>query len=337
MMMREKGSTARALPVALMACVLTVMLAFGLGATAAVASSISFGAQKAYAATGLTGGTIANAKLSKTKATVVKGKATTLTVSGAYGKAVTWKSLNPKVAKVTKTGSAKAKVTGVAVGKAYVQATVAGKSMKCSVSVVGKLNSTKLTVTPLQTKQLTLKGAKAKKWSSSDTTYAKVTKAGKVIPQKSGGSATITCTDTKGNKYKCTVKVVFPKITCEMLGTYSETPKYTTYYSKKFLFRNSTAKKIVLDNPTMMYFPYARDSDTSEVMLGQKDSLTMLDSNPVVLKPKSSAYFYGFEGTSYYTAYTDGIVGVYITCGGQEYTCLFQGTGKLVLFSRYNG
>ena len=69
-------------------------------------------------------------KISKTTMTCCQGETQTLKVSGT-AKKVTWTSLNADVAKV----SSKGKVKALKPGKATITAKVAGKSLKCNVSV----------------------------------------------------------------------------------------------------------------------------------------------------------------------------------------------------------
>ena len=328
--MNKNSITLRRFSTAIMACILAVALTIGLGFTAS-AESGTLGVQKAYASPIMKASSASKAKISKKKATLVKGKSTTVKVKKANGNKVKWKSSNTKVAKVKKIGKAKARIKAMKAGKATITAKVGRKTLKCRVTVVGKLSATKVTITPLATKQLKLNGATAKKWTSSNTSRVRVTSSGVIIPQQTGDPVTITCTDTVGNKYQCKVTVTPPNITCRIVGTYYEEPRYTKYYSKKFLFTNRTKKTIVLDEDVMLYYPYfgIGDSDTSETLLGQSGSVTALSSAPLTVYANDSVTFYGFEGTEYYSSYSDGIVAMSIKIGGKEYSCLFRGSGKL--------
>ena len=70
-------------------------------------------------------------KLNKTSLTLKKGKKSTLKILNVYGKNITWKSSNKKIATV----SAKGVVKAVKKGKAVITAKVDGKTLKCNVKV----------------------------------------------------------------------------------------------------------------------------------------------------------------------------------------------------------
>ncbi len=69
-----------------------------------------------------------------------------------------------------------------------------------------KLNKTKIMLTVGKTATLKLKGAKVKKWSSSNKKVATVSSKGKVKAKKEG-TATIKVKATNGKNYKCKVTV----------------------------------------------------------------------------------------------------------------------------------
>lgn len=148
-------------------------------------------------------------KLSKKKLTMVKGETKTLKVKGTSKKAV-WKSSKKKVASV-KNGKVKAKKNGVAT----ITAKVAGKKLKCKVTVVTpKLSTANLTIQKGYSKTLTMSGTTAKvKWSSDNTGVATVNNG--VVTAKKNGTALITAS-VLGKDYTCKVTVktaVFTKKT----------------------------------------------------------------------------------------------------------------------------
>ena len=75
-------------------------------------------------------------KISKTKMTCCVGEAQTLKVTGT-SKKVTWTSSNKKVVKV----SSKGKIKALKPGKATITARVAGKKLKCKVSVYDRIGT----------------------------------------------------------------------------------------------------------------------------------------------------------------------------------------------------
>ncbi|MDR3037266.1 MAG: RICIN domain-containing protein [Coriobacteriales bacterium] len=181
-------------------------------------------AQKAVEAlpTPVTGVTL-NAK---TKS-VAEGKSFTLTATvaptNATNKAVTWKSSNTAVAKVSSSG----KVTGVKAGKATITVTTkdGSKTASCTVTVtpvaVTGVTLNAKTKTLVAGTAFTLAATvapsnasnKAVTWASSNTAIAKVSSAGKVTAVKPG-SAKITVTTKDGSKTaSCTVTVTPVKVT----------------------------------------------------------------------------------------------------------------------------
>lgn len=89
-------------------------------------------------------------KLNKKKVSLVKGKTVKLKVKGTKKK-VTWKSSKKKVATVNKKG----KVTAKKKGTATITAKVAGKKLKCKVTVKNPKKNKKVTPTPTPTKKPT--------------------------------------------------------------------------------------------------------------------------------------------------------------------------------------
>ncbi len=170
---------------------------------------------------------VTSIKLNKTKATLTrtsKNKMPTLTLKAtvspadATNPAVTWKSSNTKVAKVSKSG----KVTAVGKGTCTITCKAkdgSGVKATCKITVKDKL-VTKITLNKIaasvkkgRTLQLlvkTIKPADAfnKKvtWKSSNKKVAVVDKNGKVRALKKG-TCVITCTAADGSGVKATCKI----------------------------------------------------------------------------------------------------------------------------------
>ena len=141
-------------------------------------------------------------KLNKTTLTVYVGKTTTLKITGT-SKTVKWSTSDKNVATV----SSKGKVTAKKAGTATISAKVSNKTYKCKITVKKPyLNKKKVSLKKGKTTTLKLTGATAKKYKSSNKKVATVNSKGKVTA-KAVGTATITCTDTKGKTYKCKVTV----------------------------------------------------------------------------------------------------------------------------------
>ena len=169
--------------------------------------------------------------LNKTTASVVKGKTVALTATvtptNATNKNVTWKSSNPKIAKVDEKSGV---VTAVAAGTATITATAAddsGVKATCKITVtnpvvkVTKVTLNKTTASVVKGKTLTLKATvtptnatnKNVTWKSSNTKIATVDGNGKVTAV-AAGTATITCT-AKADKSKsatCKITVTNPAV-----------------------------------------------------------------------------------------------------------------------------
>lgn len=119
---------------------------------------------------------------------VAMGKSITLKVSGTSSK-VTWSTSNKNIATISTTG----KVTTKAPGKVTIYATVAGKKLSCTVTVV-KISSTSITLTKGQSITLKVSGTTGKvSWSTNNSTVTSVSTSG-IVKAKSPGLATITGT-----------------------------------------------------------------------------------------------------------------------------------------------
>lgn len=167
--------------------------------------------------------TPSSVRLSQSEVSLKKGKTVTLTATvlpkNANDRTVKWSSSNTKVATVDKNGVVKALSAGTAVITA--KTNEGGKSAKCTVTVIQRVSSVKLSSSSLSVKvgqTATLKATvkptnatnKAVSWSSSNTAVAKVNKNG-VVTGVAGGSAVITVKTADGSKTdKCTVTVTVP-------------------------------------------------------------------------------------------------------------------------------
>ena len=161
----------------------------------------------------------ASASISKKSVTLYIGQSTALKVKGQNGK-VTWKSANPKIAAVNKSGI----VTAKKAGKTKVTAKVNKKTLTCNVTVKKTVKVKKITLKKNISlnvgESYTLKAnispssAANKKvsWKSSNKSIAVVNAAG-VVKAKRAGSATITATAKDGSGKKAYCKVMVKKKT----------------------------------------------------------------------------------------------------------------------------
>ena len=151
--------------------------------------------------------TVKTPKSSMTTAKLAKGQSFTLKVSYAGTAKVTWTTSSKAIATVTSKGVVK----GVKTGTATITAKVAGKSLKCKVTVIASGSITGTTGKTMQIgKKQTLSvvgfPGKTVTWKSSNTAVATVTTKG-VVTAKKAGTVTITATvASKKLTYKITVK-----------------------------------------------------------------------------------------------------------------------------------
>lgn len=139
--------------------------------------------------------------LSKKGLRMIKGETYTLKAKYAYHP-VTWKSKDPKIAKVDKNG----KVTAKKQGTTYIWAYMGSKRMQCKVVVEEpKLSKKTLKIGQGGSTELYLKGTKRKpKWSTSNKKIVTV-KNGRITAKKKG-KASITASIGK-KKYTCKITV----------------------------------------------------------------------------------------------------------------------------------
>lgn len=148
----------------------------------------------------------ASPKLNKTKITLVAGKSTNLKVSGTNHK-VKWSTSDQTVVTVSNKG----KVTGKNIGTAIITAKVGKQKLQCKVTVKAVLNRKKAVIAKNDYIKLSLQGAVAKSFKSSNKKIATVSKNGKVVG-KQKGRVTITVMDNNGKKYNCKITVEDPTL-----------------------------------------------------------------------------------------------------------------------------
>lgn len=148
----------------------------------------------------------ASPKFNKTKITLVAGKSTNLKVSGTNHK-VKWSTSDRTVVTVSNKG----KVTGKNIGTAIITAKVGKQKLQCKVTVKAALNRKKAVIAKNDYIKLSLQGAVAKSFKSSNKKIATVSKNGKVVGKRKG-RVTITVMDNNGKKYNCKITVEDPTL-----------------------------------------------------------------------------------------------------------------------------
>lgn len=145
--------------------------------------------------------------ISQKSLTIDIGTKATLKVKNTT-KTPQWSSSKKSVATVNSTGV----VTAKKFGYATITAKIGSKSYKCKVYVSGNptLELSAMTLTKGKSRNITLFGATAKSFSSSNPKVVKITsKKGNACTVKAlkKGTATITVKDKEGRKYQCNVTV----------------------------------------------------------------------------------------------------------------------------------
>lgn len=234
----------------------------------------------------------ASPAISKKAVTITVGKSATLKVNNAKGK-ITWKSSNPKVAAVSKSG----KVTGKKAGTAKITANVGKKNYTCKVTVkkaikISKiqLNKTKLTLNTGTTYKIKVSVSPSKAtdktvvWKSSNQSIASVDSKG-LITAKKAGTAIITAKAKDGSEKKATCKVTVKKAK----EPKENRVKKLTLHSKKSVNINGTLQLSVDIQPD-----------------GLKKTFTWKSSNPKIATVSSKGLVKGVSsGTVKITATTN--------------------------------
>ena len=233
--------------------------------------------------------------LSKTKLTINVGQTKTLRVLGTKGK-VKWSSSKNKIVRVSKKG----RVVGNNPGKATIKATIAGKTLRCKVSVKAPIDyfeistpqldmvagDSKILETDIYPSNTT--ESKKIKWSSSDNTVASVDDNGKVTAISDGATTIVARTGKNGRwKASCIVyvrdkvtSIKFEKDSYEIEGTDTLNPTW---------FFTPT----IITNPS--------DISSEEIRLSSdNESVAQIVDNGKSIMGKSS-------GTATITATVDGI------------------------------
>lgn len=261
------------------------------------------------------------------------GDKTTVSTNGASGKKVKWVSSSSKVVKVKSVGKYKGQFIAKGAGKATVTAYTGGNKLTVKVTVTGKLSKTKISVNALKTGKVTLKGAKVKKWTSADTTVAKVSKKGVITPMRTG-STTLTCKDTKGNKYECTVTVKNPKISCKLIDSFSLSGDGKTFYYKTFKLTNKSGKAIVLSQSTLRYFEDINGDSYSDLSTFDPNTLKYFSESPVTVASGSSTEIVAAGNTNLSELNSSEHLMV-LKIGKLKYVALWKSkTGSLVILGR---
>lgn len=246
----------------------------------------------------------------------------------SYGttKAITFKSSDEKVAKVSKAGV----VTAVAKGTATITATSDSKSYTCKVTVKNlALSKSKVTLELGQEEELTLNASKPVSTKSSDSKVAaaRIDSLGQVIIHPNGaGTCTITVTAENGKSAKCTVKVSDkdPYVLTKTTTTYKygdDTEPYDTY-NKSYTYDSKGNVITLTDNDTKYKYTYYDNGNLRTQKISYSDGSTIsrdYDERGNLLKEISesceftseydsknrqtkSTYYYPNTGSS--TAYT---------------------------------
>lgn len=254
----------------------------------------------------------------------------TMTMSGGdkasvstngVGNKETWKSANPKVAKVKSTGDYTAQIVGVAPGKTTITATNNAGTLKITVTVTGTLSKTSLKMSPFSTAKLTFKGLKGrtpKKWASSNSNV-KVDKNGKLTPM-ADGKALITCTDNKNCKYYCVVTVTRPNMNCKITKSF----KKSGGNARRFALANKSGKTIVLNTNALHYA-------SMDALKSGKFSVfyTQLTTNPRTLANGQSTTFDGVGSANPKTTKSN-YIAIGFKVGKANYAAYFTPTtGKI--------
>lgn len=179
------------------------------------------------------------------KLNILKGQSKTLKVKNVYQK-VSWKSSNPAIASVN---AANGTVTANKVGTATITATVAGKNLKCKVTVEQpKLNLTSKQLVVGDTYQLKMLNTTQKvSWKSDNKSKAIVSSKG-LVTAKKPGKVTISGT-VAGKRFSCKFNIKDTKLKTTSIKMATGTTKILEWRSKvKKIKWSSENKKIATVN-----------------------------------------------------------------------------------------
>lgn len=212
--------------------------------------------------------------LSSSSAVLTVGASKTLTVNGSSD-AVTWYSDNPGIAAVSSLG----KVTAKAYGSTTVYASLSGKKLFCTVTVL-KLSSNSITLNTGDTKALKVYGTtKTVCWSSDNNSMATVASSG-VITAKSAGTTKVTAA-VLGIKLTAviTVNSTADLIVESMDVTLAESEMNQTdkdvkiigYYAAWSRYSGFTPNKIDASKLTIINYAFANIGSDLKIILGFPD------------------------------------------------------------------
>lgn len=218
--------------------------------------------------------TVKNATLKYKTKTIYLNKSVTQKLEDASGdtissKNITWKSSDKKIATV----SSKGKIVAKKAGKVKIYSTYKGKKYTATITVKNpsiKLNKTELNFTGREA--VTLKATvspsgETVKWTSSNTSVAKVSSKGKITPIKSGKTTITAYIKYSGNsktyKATCSVTVALPGDTYKnpLSGQSGEIIVLNDYISEK---------EIIIDVTDVLYGSQANNLAESENPYNEK-------------------------------------------------------------------
>lgn len=232
--------------------------------------------------------------LNKNELSIKDGKTYTLKVtftpSNASNQKITWSSSDTSIAKVSSKGVITAKNPGTC--KITAKSEDTGKTVKCTVTVkkvsVKDIEFEKSTYKVDYKGTLQLKAVitpsnasnQKIKWTSSNTSYAKVSSKGVVTGLKMGKSVTITATTVDGKKVAtCKVKIIEVPVTGLSLNKTS-----VTLYTNRSASLTATVKPSNASNKSLTW----KSSDTSVAKVSSKGVITALSPGRVVITCKTS-------------------------------------------------
>lgn len=276
---------------------------------------------------------VKKAYLTKQKMTVTMadGDSTTIAVNKT-GSKVKWANSNKKVVLVKPSGTYAVNVIALKPGEATITVKNSKQKLTCKVVVTGALNRNSVEMTPLQTGKLTLAGATAKRWASSNASVVTVGSCGNLEPQ-STGRATVTCVDSKGRRYTCSVAVKCPKIVCSMGSTNSTTINNRKCYVRDFQLTNKSGKDLTFDKERVTVYPKIASFGKCSFFGFDPTAKAYFDSQAVTVKNGASYSFSGIS-TSSLAQLSSGSFKMHFKVGDARYCGVFRSTGAMLACRR---
>lgn len=315
--------------------------------------------------------------ISKKTLSLTVGKSKKLKLNNAKKSKVKWSSSKKKVATVSKSGKVTARKNGTAkitakyLGKKYsCKVTVKAKTPESSTATTTKTSTTEVpmvkptakpvdgqetrpTATPAgkinvsstsidltQTAQISLSGATAKSWSSSDEEIATVDNG--LVTPLSIGSVKIFCVDTSGIQYSCDITIGYPDIMFRADTIYSKSISGTMYYGIDFVVTNNCDYDIKFGGKDSM-----TDSDVTAVYFhqygfgqGVTAAFALAESSPfnvsgnqnptITCQKGFETTVYAFEGKTKYVPSANSNFLWTITINGKKYAIVTDAYGEIV-------